>query len=379
MEPSTRFSDSFPQPSAHARYADGIRCTLMRGGTSKGPFFLRSDLPADDGSMLGIIDRVMGASDARCADGIGGTDVLGNKVAVVGASQRPDVDVDYLFIQVQPGGRGLDTSANCGNILAAVAPYAIEAGLVRATDPETRVRVFNVNTSTTVECRVQTPRGKVTYEGTSHIDGVPGSAAPVSLNFLDAPGAKTGALFPLGVSPVFIDGIAISCVDMTVPVLIARAADFGKTGRETPAELDADGALLARLEGIRRNAGVLLGFGDVSSMVIPKIALVSPPAYGGTLTSRYFTPGTCHVSHAVTGALAIGTCAMVPGTTAHAVAQVSPGSLQLLSVEHPSGRLQLELEVHPSQSGVIVTRAALVRTARRLFDGLVYPTNSLVT
>ena len=315
----------------------------------------------------------MGSGHELQVDGIGGGHPLTSKIAIVGRSTRPEADVDYLFAQAGVLEPTVDTSPNCGNMLAGVGPFAIETGLVGASAPETRVRIYNVNTGKLIESIVQTPHGAVTYDGGTAIDGVPGTAAPIRLSFLDAAGAKTGRLLPTGRVRDRILGIDVTCIDMAMPLVIMRAADLGKTGHETPAELDADGDLFARLEAIRREAGALMGLGDVSDRVIPKPVLVSAPAAGGSLHVRYFTPRACHRAVAATGAVGIATATTVPGSLAGEVAGPPPtGPSALVAIEHPAGRIPVELELAAPGAEIPVLRASLVRTARRLFAGHVY-------
>lgn len=354
-----------------------IPCVLMRGGTSRGPFLLASDLPADPARRDAVLTRIMGSPDPLQLDGLGGGKSLTSKVAIVSPSREPGADVDYLFAQVKVHEARVDTKPNCGNMLSGVGPFAIDAGLVAARDPETLVRIFNVNTRTRVEAIVQTPGGRVQYEGDTRIDGVPEPAAPVKLTFLDAIGALTGKLLPTGRVVDVIGGIEASCVDMAMPVVIMEAAAFGKQGAETPEELEADRTLFARLTEIRIEAGRRMGLGDVTRAVVPKPVLVSRPRNGGSLTSRYFTPLTCHRSHAATGALAVATAAVLPGSIAnrHAVpAGVARGALV---VEHPAGRIEVDLDASQRGGMPEVRRASLVRTARRIFEGHVLVPESL--
>ncbi|HXW23935.1 MAG TPA: 4-oxalomesaconate tautomerase [Xanthobacteraceae bacterium] len=344
-----------------------IPSVLMRGGTSRGPFFLRADLPAAPAARDAVLIAAMGAGHELQVDGIGGGHPLTSKAAIVGRSRVAGADVDYLFAQVKVRERAVDTSPNCGNMLAAVGPFAIESGLVAATDGTTLVRIHNVNTGKLIEARVATPGGRVTYDGDTAIDGVPGTAAPVYLTFLDAAGAKTGALLPTGAPVDRCGGVEVSCVDAAMPVTIVRARDFGKTGHETPAELEADRAFMARLEQVRVAAGARMGIADAADRVIPKPVLVAPGANGATLATRYFMPHQCHTALATTGAVAIATACATPGTIAHAIA----GRIDLpatLSFEHPSGHLEVRLE---RRDGIAQPVAAIVRTARRLFEGAV--------
>jgi 2-methylaconitate cis-trans-isomerase PrpF len=345
----------------------------MRGGTSRGPYFRAADLPTDPAERDRLLAGVMGSGHDLQVDGIGGGHPQTSKVAIVGRSSRPGADIDYLFAQVGVQQARIDTSPNCGNMLAGVGPFAIEAGMVAATAPETRVRIYNVNTGKLVEAIVQTPGGAVTYEGEAVIDGVPGTAAPVRLSFLDAAGAKTGRLLPTGKPRDRIGGLEASCVDMAMPMVLVRAADLGKTGHEGPAELDADAAFLARLEAVRREAGALMGLGDVADRVIPKPVLVAEPRSGGTIAVRYFTPHACHRSVAATGAIGLATACVLSGSLAQELAGPPPaGPTARLAIEHPAGRIPIELELAAPGAEVPVLRASLIRTARRLFAGSVF-------
>ena len=354
-----------------------IPCVLMRGGTSRGPFLLASDLPADPVRRDAVLMKIMGSPDPLQLNGLGGGKSVTSKTAIVSPSREPGADVDYLFAQVKVKEAVVDTKPNCGNMLAAVGPFAIEAGLVAAQDPETVVRIFNVNTRTIIEAIVQTPGGLVRYDGDTRIDGVPEPAAPIKLTFLDAVGAMTGRLLPTGNIVDTIDGVQVSCVDMAMPIVAMSAADFGKTGAETPEELEADREMFARIAAIRLQAGRLMGLGDVSRSVVPKPVLVSAPRAGGSITSRYFTPLTCHRSHAATGALAVGVAAMLPGSVAHRFASL-PASGGIVCVEHPAGRIEMDLELTGMPGNPQVRRASLVRTARRIFEGNVIVPDSVL-
>jgi len=267
-----------------------IPCVLMRGGTSKGPFFLASDLPADTAQRDRLLLEVMGSGHPLQIDGIGGGNALTSKVAIIDRSSRDDADVDYLFAQVRVEQQVVDTSPNCGNMLAAVGPYAIERGLVQAQDPQTSVRIFNVNTGKLIVATVETPGGEVVYRGDTRIAGAPGSASPVRLSFLDAAGARTGKLLPSGHAQETIDGVAVSLVDCAMPMMLVRAEDLGVRGDAAPAELNADAAFLARLEALRIEAGARMGIADAGNKVIPKPVLLSAPQHGGHLQVRYFMP-----------------------------------------------------------------------------------------
>jgi 2-methylaconitate cis-trans-isomerase PrpF/tripartite-type tricarboxylate transporter receptor subunit TctC len=344
-----------------------VPCVLMRAGTSRGPFFLRDWLPDGDEARDQALIGAMGASDLLQVDGVGGGSTLTSKVAIVSRSAQPDCDVDYLFAQVGVGQTSVDTRPNCGNMLSGVAPFAIEQGLVQAQDGETTVRVFNVNTRSRIDVTVLTPLARVRYDGTTSIDGVAGSAAPIRLNFLDAWGSVTGSLFPTGQRIDVIDGIELTCIDAAMPLMILRAASLGLSGRELPAELDADAALLARIESLRLAAGERMGLGDVTNSVIPKPVIVSEGDDPHSITSRYFTPRRCHASHAVTGAIGVATAFALPGTVASS--PLTPSGARTVSVLHPQGRIDVEAVIEGGGDDARIQRAALVRTARKIFQG----------
>ncbi|MGG5822373.1 4-oxalomesaconate tautomerase [Falsiroseomonas sp. HW251] len=344
-----------------------IPCVLMRGGTSKGPYFLASDLPRDLAYRDRVLLTAMGSGHPLEIDGIGGGHPVTSKVAIVGPSSRPDADVDYLFAQVKVEERIVDTSPNCGNMLAGVGPFAIEAGLIKATPEVTTLRIFNVNTNRVIEAKICTPGGVVSYEGDAAIDGVPGTAAPIHLAFIGAAGSKTGSLLPTGRPVDIVQGVEVSCVDAAMPVVLIRAADLGKTGLERPADYAADRAFMARLEAIRIEAGVMMGILDAADRVIPKPVLLAPAAAGGDLATRYFMPHQCHTALAITGSVAVATAAVTPGTLANGMVQ--PGALPVdLALEHPSGKLQVRLARRPDSPE---PAAYILRTARRLFEGSV--------
>lgn len=339
-----------------------IPCVMMRGGTSRGPYFLGEDLPADPATRDAVLIAAMGSPHQLQVDGIGGGNTLTSKVAIVSRSSEPGVDVVYLFAQVAPDRLQVDTRPNCGNMLAGVGPFALDAGLVAATGAETLVRIRNANTGALVEALVQTPGGAVEYEGAASIPGVPGTAAPIQLRFREVAGAKTGKLFPTGARTEDIQGVRVSLVDCAMPTMMIAAADLGVDAGCAPAVIDNDKALLARLEGIRQEAGLRMGFGDVSDSVVPKIALVGPSAEAD-LTARYLTPHAVHKALAVTGGICIATAARIPGTVVHAVARAGGSPVR---IAHPSGVLDVALELAGEDD---VAWAGVLRTARRLFEG----------
>jgi len=343
----------------------------LRGGSSKGLYFKASDLPAD----LPLRNRVLlaamcgvGPEDRRQIDGLGGSDPLTSKVAIVSVSKRPSVDLDYEFVQVVVGGNATDGTQNCGNILAGVVPFAIEAGLLRAEEGETRAQVYLTNSDSLCEVIVRTKAGRVEYAGEAKIDGVPGTAAPVICNYSDTAGSACGKLLPTGHLVDVIDGIRVTCIDNGMPVVLLRAADLARTGYERPEELNADAELKARLERIRLLAGPLMGLGEVGAKVVPKLSLIAAPTAGGIIHTRTFIPRVCHAAIGVLGAVSVATACIIPGTVAEGIA-VLPADGKVYSVEHPSGEFSVTLEVDYSGPQPEVRRAGLLRTARLLSRG----------
>jgi 4-oxalomesaconate tautomerase len=347
----------------------GVRCMWMRGGTSKGGYFLRDDLPADTAARDAFLLRVMGSPDERQIDGMGGADPLTSKVAVVARSQREGVDVDYLFLQVFVDKAVVTDSQNCGNILAGIGPFAIERGLLPAEEGETAVRIFMENTSQIAVATVKTPGGTVTYGGDARIDGVPGTAAPVPLEFRDTAGSTCGALLPTGNVVDLVDGVECTLIDNGMPCVVFKAVDVGATGYETREELDADEVLRAKVESIRLQVGDRMNLGDVSDKSVPKMMLVAPPKDGGAICVRSFIPKRAHASIGVLGAVSVATAALLKGSPAADVAVVGEGRRKVLSVEHPTGETTCVMET--DEAGNVVT-AAMLRTARKLMDGVVF-------
>jgi 4-oxalomesaconate tautomerase len=344
-----------------------IPCTLMRGGTSKGPFFLASDLPGDLQLRERVLLAVMGSPDGRQIDGIGGADPLASKVAIVSRSARAGIDVDYLFAQVSIDRPFVDVTPNCGNMLAGVGPFAIECGLIASRDPVTPVKIHMVNNGNVAVAHVPTPGGEVAYEGKTSIAGVPGTSAAIRIDFLNTAGSVCGALLPTGNSIDDIGGIEATLIDNGMPVVVLRAADLGKSGYESPAELDSDKEFKSRLEEVRLLAGERMGLGDVRLKVIPKMTLIAPPRNGGDLSTRTFIPHKCHAAIGVLGAVTVGTACVLPGSVASAVVSATEGTVKRLSVEHPSGEFSLEIEVDDTTSTRRqVIRSSLIRTARAI-------------
>lgn len=341
----------------------------MRGGTSKGAFFLGDDLPSDAGQRDALLLRIMGSPDPRQIDGMGGADPLTSKVAVVRRSERAGVDVDYLFLQVFVDQPIVTDSQNCGNMLAGVGPFAIERGLVAPAGDETPVAIYMENTGQVAVGRVQTPGGRVRYDGDAAISGVPGTAAPIPLLFRDTAGSSCGALLPTGNGVDTIDGVACTLIDNGMPCVVLAAADVGITGYEDRETLDGNDAMKAKVEAIRLQAGPLMNLGDVGEKSVPKMMLVAPPREGGTVAVRSLIPHRVHASIGVLGAVSVATACLVPGSPAAAVAVVSDGSTKTLGVEHPTGITEcvvtIDADGAPSEAGML-------RTARKLMDGEVF-------
>lgn len=349
-----------------------IPCILMRGGTSRGPYFNAADLPSGRAQLGEMLIGAMGAGSPLQVNGIGGGQPTTSKVAILSPSDHERADVDYLFAQVHATERSVDFSPSCGNILAGVGPAALEMGLVPASGDETRVRIRNVNTDSFIDAVVQTPEGRVEYEGTARIDGVPGTAAPVILNFMDVVGSKTGALFPTGQARDTIDGIDVTCIDVAMPMVIARADSFGLTGGESREELDDNRAFFDRMEPLRIKAGEMMGLGDVSQSVVPKFGLLARPRAGGTVCARYFMPWSCHPSYAVTGSICTGSALLAPGTVAEGLIDMEAGPDVPVTIEHPSGAIDVRFDCEAGQGGFTLNSAGLLRTARKLMSGSVW-------
>lgn len=349
-----------------------IPCVQMRGGTSKGAYFLASDLPADPQVRDQVLLAVMGSPDSRQIDGIGGADTLTSKVAIVSGATRDDADVDYLFAQVLIDEARVDYGQNCGNLLAGVGPFAIELGMVPVQGDTTRVAIHMVNTGQVAIATVSTPNGHVEYEGNQRIDGVPGTAAAIPLEFKDTAGSSCGALLPTGNVRDVIDGVDVTLIDNGMPTVMLRAADLGRTGYESCAELEADEEFKARLEAIRLKAGPMMNLGDVAQRTVPKMCLVSAPRQGGALNTRSFIPHRCHASIGVLAAVSAASGAVLPGTVCDGVARLPAGDAPVLGIEHPTGELSTQMNLVRDGSDVTIASAALIRTARWLFDGTVH-------
>lgn len=348
-----------------------IPYVFMRGGTSRGPYFRRSDLPEDRDKLADVLVAALGAGQALNIDGIGGGSAVTTKVAMLSVSEDDWADIDYFFAQVSVDEKLVDFKPTCGNILSGVGPAAIEMGLFQPTGDVTEIRIRAVNTGARVVAKVQTPDGELVYEGDAEIAGVPGHSAPVQLSFMGVVGSATGAFLPTGNLRDTVQGIELTCMDVAMPMAIARAADFGLTGYESAEELDANRAFFDRMEAVRIEAGERMGMGDVSKSVTPKFGLMAPAREGGTLAVRYFMPWKTHPTMAVTGAQCMASCALTPGTVADGLLDRPDSSPADVVLEHASGKIDVLVDF--SNDGEFnVISAGLVRTARKLADGHVY-------
>ena len=380
-------------PDALAKQNRGMQtaipCLFMRGGTSRGPFFLESDLPADTVTRDRVLLAIMGSPDKRQIDGLGGAHPLTSKVGIVRRSQQPGVDLDFLFAQLQPDNDTVDTTPNCGNMLAAVVPFALERGIARPRGESTTLRVLTLNTDMQCDITVQTPGGAVRYDGEARIDGVPGTSAPITIDFLDTAGSIAASLLPTGrvLDPVRVEPndklgafepfeIEVTCIDNGMPLVIMRACDMGRTGYESVAQLNADTELKIRLEALRIRSGHLMGLGDVSAKNYPKMTLIAAPQHGGALATRSFIPHVCHDAIGVLAAVTVGTACVLEGSVCQGIAVMPAGDTKTVSVEHPTGEFSVELGLHPSDAQK-VTRAALLRTARLIMRGEVMIPSSI--
>ncbi|MCW2337976.1 4-oxalomesaconate tautomerase [Sphingobium sp. B2D3A] len=348
---------------------DGITCMWMRGGTSKGGYFLADDLPTDTAARDAFLLRVMGSPDPRQIDGMGGADPLTSKVGVVRKSSREGVDVDYLFLQVFVDQAIVTDAQNCGNILAGIGPFAIERGLVQPTGDETRVAIFMENTGQVAVATVQTPGGQVRYDGDASISGVPGTSAPIPLLFRDTAGSSCGALLPTGNGVDEINGIKVTMIDNGMPCVVMLASDVGVTGYEDRDTLDANSEMKAKVEAIRLKVGEMMNLGDVTEKSVPKMMLVAPPREGGAVTVRSLIPHRVHASIGVLGAVSVATACLIEGSPAASVAKVPEGATKTLGVEHPTGVTECVVTVDADGQPV---EAGMLRTARKLMDGVVF-------
>jgi len=350
-----------------------IPCLFMRGGTSRGPYLDLRDLPSDETERNKLLLKIMGSPDLRQIDGLGGAEFVTSKVVMAAPSERAGIDVDYLFAQVIIDKPVVDTSPTCGNMMSGVGPMAIERGWVKATHPETKVMVYNFNTDSIMETVIQTPNGEINYtDGDLEVTGVPGTGAPIVMNLFKQAGGKTGKLFPTGNRMDNIQGIDVSIIDAGNIMMLARASDFGLTGKEDKQYFTKNKALMTKIESIRQQAGQMAGMGDVSEIVLPKVGLLLKPQAGGSIKSMYLTPHSLHPAHAVSGAVCVGTACKAKGTIAAELANVNDELVEKIILEHPSGYIPVVIEVSEEGPDFTVVKAGTLRTARKIMDGFVF-------
>ena len=351
---------------------NGIPFLLMRGGTSRGPYFNRADLPEDREQLAQTLIAVVGSGHPLNIDGIGGGNAVTTKVAMLSASDDGWADIDYFFAQVSVETRLVDFKPTCGNILSGVGSAAIEMGLITATPGVTEVKIRSVNTGARVIARIQTPAGELSYEGETSIDGVPGTAAPVELNFMDVAGSSTGSFLPTGQPLDRIEGIDVTCIDVAMPMVIARAADFGLTGQESREELDANRPFFERMETVRLAAAQKMGMGDCSESVTPKFGLLAPLPEEGHILARYFMPWETHPTMAVTGSQAMASCALTPDTVAQEMMSVPQERPARVTLHHPMGEMVVVVDYDITDGVFSHHSAGLIRTCRKLAQGHVF-------
>lgn len=354
-----------------------IPCVLMRGGTSKGPFFKASDLPDDPVLRDQVLIAAMGSPDARQIDGVGGANPLTSKVAIVKRSERNGVDLDYLFVQVVVDEPRASIKQNCGNMLAGVGAFAVQEGMIEARGDETTLTVFMENSGSLADVTFATPGGQPEYDGDARIDGVPGTASPVMTNFRGTEGSTCGALLPTGNLLDTVNGIEVTCIDNGMPCVIFEASAVGRTGYESRDDLNADAELKKIVEALRLEVGPMMNLQDVGSLTVPKMTLVAPPRNGGSITTRSFIPHDCHAAIGVFAAVSVATACIMEGSTASRVATIPDGERKMFSMEHPTGEMSVEMEFEGSAEAPVIKRAALLRTARRLFEGQILVSDSI--
>jgi 4-oxalomesaconate tautomerase len=355
-----------------------LRCSVIRGGTSKGLYFHHDDLPADIPTRDAVLLAAMGSPDVREIDGMGGGHPLTSKVAVVRPSTRPDADVDYLFLQVWPDRAEVSDNQNCGNLLAGVGPFVLDAGIIDAADPTTDVRIWMENTQSLCVARIETPGGVVRYDGDAHIDGVPGTAAPIPVEFLNIAGSSCGSLLPTGNVVDVVEGVRVTCIDNGMPVVLLNAADLGLSGYEEPADIEANRTVSEKVEQVRLAVGPLMNLGDVTNKTVPKMTLLAPAKEGGVVSTRTFIPHRVHEAIGVFGAVSVATACLVEGSVAHEIATLPTTSTTMsLGIEHPSGYFTVDMTVSGTGAETRVEFAALLRTARLLMRGDVFVPSSV--
>ena len=354
--------------------SEGTPAMWMRGGTSKGLYFLKDDIPTDIAKRESFLLAVFGSPDNLQINGVGGGSPLTSKVAIVSKSKRPDIDIDYLFLQVAVDDYLVSTSQNCGNILAGIAPFAIERGLIKPEKDKTSIKIFMENSSQVAIATVETPDGKLTYKGNTFIDGVTSPSAPITLEFLDIKGSLCGALLPSGNPTDEVNGYSVTMIDNGMPCVIIEATQLGLKGNENVEELEKNSVLRENLEALRLKCGKIMNLGDVKEKTVPKMTIVSKPLQNGMINTRTFIPHRCHQSIGVFGAISVATACLIEDTKANSISIIPRGEKKLCSIEHPSGQMQVVAELRDEK----IKSTAILRTARKLFDGVVFPDGETV-
>ncbi len=348
---------------------------LIRGGSSKGVFLNKKDLPKDEVLLEKVLIAIMegvGSGDPRQIDGLGGADSLTAKIAIVNPSEKEEADLDYLFLQVMIGKGKTTTSQNCGNILAGVPIYGIASGMTKATNGMTTTKVNMLNKGGLCEVIIETPNGEISYEGDAKVDGVPNTGSPILCNYLGLAGSNCGALLPTDNPKDIVNDIEITCVDNGMPVVLLRATDFGITGYETKQELDANETLKSEIEAIRLKAGILMNLGDVSQKTVPKMCLISPVQNGGLVNTRTFIPHVCHAAIGVIGAVSTATGCVIKGSVAEGIVDIPKDINIPMQIEHPLGQFTVQLTTENIDNNINFTKSGVIRTARLISKGEVY-------
>lgn len=371
-----------------------LKCSIVRGGTSKGIFIMKNELPKDPAERDEVICAIYGSPDLRQIDGLGGADVLTSKLAIISPPSRPDADVDYTFGQVSFETKFVDYGGNCGNISAAVGPFAIDEGFVEAVEPVTTVRIHLTNSNNILVAEVPVKNGKACVEGDYSIDGVPGTGAKITLDWSDTAGAITGKLLPTGNAKdvISVDGkdYEVSLVDAGNPLVFIHANSLGMSGTESPNEIEANKDLMATIEKIRGRATVIFGLvktpeeAAIKSPYAPFFAIVSPPADYTSISgekvnaeevdivSRLLFMLRMHKTYPVTGTVCTGAAVRIPGSVAWEVLRKEAKTKQSVNIGHPGGVISVEAEAEVISGEVKLKRVGVYRTARRIMDGYVY-------
>ena len=358
-----------------------IPAYLMRGGTSKGLIFHKKDLPSDRNVLTEYLLKIMGSPDVRQINGLGGGTSVTSKVCIISKSLEKDVDIDYFFAQVEVDRNHVDYAPTCGNMLSALGPFAIEEGLVETSDEITKVNVKSINTNALITLDVPTPDRKLKYSGDFKIDGVPGTGSQILMNFKNLEGKTTGNLFPTGNTTDTFDGINVTCFDLATSMMICDAKEFNILGNENSKELNNNKKLLDKIETIRLLAGKKMGMGDVKGKVLPKVSLLSKSINENSIVSRYFTPYSCHETHAVTGTCCVASSCLIPGTVGFRLLNTKNSlnfNKENIKIEHPMGSIDCIIVLNSNFKNNLVLKKDLVkscgiyRTSRILMKGQVY-------